>query len=116
MWFTTRNICSGILDYSLIVWVDGCRGNKINYSVAGSGKPLILVHGFGKYLSLCSTFHKANLTCNVMHTFNQKPINTQGNCGETIHNPGLKSSELLFTIYIQDITFRDCCEARADGE
>ncbi len=99
MWFTIRNICSGILDYSLIVWVDDCRGNKINYSVAGSGKPLILVHGFGKYLSLCSTFHKANLTCNVMYPFNQKPINAQGNCGEIIHNPGLKSAELLFTIY-----------------
>lgn len=27
---------------------DVCRGHKINYSVTGSGKPLILVHGFGK--------------------------------------------------------------------
>jgi pimeloyl-ACP methyl ester carboxylesterase len=27
--------------------VDGDRGNKINYAVAGCGKPLILIHGFG---------------------------------------------------------------------
>ncbi len=31
------------------VLVDGDRGDKVNYVVAGSGKPLILIHGFGNY-------------------------------------------------------------------
>lgn len=31
-------------------WVGACRGHQINYSVSGSGKPLILVHGFGRFL------------------------------------------------------------------
>ncbi|CAK9881637.1 unnamed protein product [Sphagnum jensenii] len=34
-----------ILPFKTNSWL--WRGNKINYSVAGSGKPLILVHGFG---------------------------------------------------------------------
>ena len=36
---------------------DSCRGNKINYSVSGSGKPLILVHGFGMFLSDCAVLN-----------------------------------------------------------
>ena len=33
-----------------------CRGNKINYAVSGSGKPLILVHGFGMFLLKLESF------------------------------------------------------------
>jgi hypothetical protein len=37
-----------VLPFKTNYWL--WRGNKINYAVAGCGKPLILIHGFGNYL------------------------------------------------------------------